>query len=72
MYKIIDGKKIAQKIRAELCEKIAAFKKDTGRGIGLAVILVGENPALVRMMLYFSRMPAYFAAFWFMPVALSS
>ena len=45
MYKIIDGKKIAQTIRAELCEKIAAFKKDKGRDIGLAVILVGENPA---------------------------
>ena len=45
MYKIIDGKKIAQSIRAELCEKIAAFKNDTGREIGLAVILVGENPA---------------------------
>ena len=45
MYKIIDGKKIAQNIRAELCEKIAAFKKGKGRDIGLAVILVGENPA---------------------------
>ena len=45
MYKIIDGKKIAQSIRAELCEKIAAFKNNTGREIGLAVILVGENPA---------------------------
>lgn len=45
MYKIIDGKKIAQSIRAELCEKIAAFKNKTAQEIGLAVILVGENPA---------------------------
>lgn len=45
MYKIIDGKKIAQTIRTELCEKIAAFKRKTLREIGLAVILVGENPA---------------------------
>ena len=45
MYKIIDGKEIARSIRAELCEKIAAFKEKTAREIGLAVILVGENPA---------------------------
>ena len=45
MYKIIDGKKIA----AELCLKIKSdvsdFKKNTGRDIGLAVVLVGDNQA---------------------------
>ncbi|MDE7439891.1 MAG: bifunctional methylenetetrahydrofolate dehydrogenase/methenyltetrahydrofolate cyclohydrolase FolD [Clostridia bacterium] len=45
MYKIIDGKAIAQSIREELAEKITEFKKNAARDIGLAVILVGENPA---------------------------
>ena len=45
MYKIIDGKKIANSIRAELSQKIAEFKKNTTRDIGLAVVLVGQNPA---------------------------
>ncbi|MBN2308558.1 MAG: bifunctional methylenetetrahydrofolate dehydrogenase/methenyltetrahydrofolate cyclohydrolase FolD [Candidatus Hydrogenedentes bacterium] len=42
--KIIDGKKIAAAIRAELKVEVAALKK---RGIhpGLAVILVGDDPA---------------------------
>lgn len=44
MYKIIDGKEIAGVIRKELAGKIAAFKEKKGE-IGLAVILVGENPA---------------------------
>lgn len=41
---IIDGKKIAASIRAELAQEIARLK---GRGItpGLATILVGEDPA---------------------------
>ena len=45
VYKIIDGKKIANSIRLELSEKIAEFKKNTAREIGLAVVLVGQNPA---------------------------
>lgn len=45
MYKIIDGKQIANSIRRELSEKIAVFKSNTSRDIGLAVVLVGENPA---------------------------
>jgi len=42
--KIIDGKQMAAEIRAELSVEIAALAK---RGIvpGLAVVLVGENPA---------------------------
>lgn len=41
---LIDGKKIAAEIRAELKDRIAVLK---GQGIepGLATILVGENPA---------------------------
>ena len=45
MYKIIDGKEIAAAIRADLAYKIENFKKNTGREIGLAVVLAGDNPA---------------------------
>ncbi len=41
---IIDGKKIAQDIKDELKEKVAALH-DRGMTASLAVILVGENPA---------------------------
>ncbi len=41
MYQIIDGKALADKMRQELKEKI----EKGGYKIGLAVILVGENPA---------------------------
>lgn len=39
--KVIDGKALAAKLRAELKEKLEA----SGREIGLAVVIVGENPA---------------------------
>lgn len=42
---IIDGKKIAQDIRSEVKAKVAEFKKSSGIVPGLAVILVGHNPA---------------------------
>ena len=41
----IDGKAISAAIRAELCEETAAFVKETGVRPGLAVIIVGEDPA---------------------------
>lgn len=41
MYKIIDGKALAAKMRAEIKEKVAAL----GKPIGLAVVLVGDDPA---------------------------
>ncbi len=42
--KIIDGKKMAEEIRAELRQEVEALAK---RGVvpGIAVVLVGENPA---------------------------
>jgi len=43
--KIIDGKEIAKKMRAELCAQAKKFESEKGRKIGLAVVLVGENPA---------------------------
>ena len=44
MSTIIDGKALAAKLRGELKEKVAAFKSEKG-DIGLAVVLVGEDPA---------------------------
>jgi methylenetetrahydrofolate dehydrogenase (NADP+)/methenyltetrahydrofolate cyclohydrolase len=42
---LLDGKTTAATIRAELKDKIATLKEKHGRAPGLAVILVGEDPA---------------------------
>ena len=42
---IIDGKKTAAKIRAQLRGKTAAFEEKYGQKVGLAVVLIGEDPA---------------------------
>lgn len=42
---LIDGKAVSAKIRDEIAADAAAFEKNNGRKIGLAVVLVGENPA---------------------------
>jgi len=42
---LIDGKKTAAIIRQELKDQVAALTARHGRAPGLAVILVGENPA---------------------------
>ena len=42
---IIDGKKIAQDVRNEIKEEVLRLKSKTGIVPGLAVILVGEDPA---------------------------
>ena len=42
---IIDGKAFAARLRAELAQKTEAFQQRTGRRPGLAVILVGNDPA---------------------------
>ena len=44
---LIDGKKLAADTRAEIARGVAALKADTGVTPGLAVILVGENPASI-------------------------
>lgn len=44
---IIDGKKIAAEIRAEIAADAARFAVEAGRAPGLAVVLAGENPASV-------------------------
>ena len=45
--KIIDGKRLAADLRAEIAAGAAALKAERGVTPGLAVILVGENPASV-------------------------
>ena len=43
--KIIDGKAFAAKLRARVAEEVAALKASKGVTPGLAVVLVGEDPA---------------------------
>jgi len=43
--KIIDGKTIAQQVRNEVAEKVKQRLAAGKRAPGLAVVLVGENPA---------------------------
>lgn len=45
MARIIDGKKIAAEIRARVAETVRELKSDRGVTPGLAVILVGDDPA---------------------------
>jgi methylenetetrahydrofolate dehydrogenase (NADP+)/methenyltetrahydrofolate cyclohydrolase len=45
--KIIDGKLLASSLRAEIARKVELLVKEKGVTPGLAVILVGENPASV-------------------------
>jgi methylenetetrahydrofolate dehydrogenase (NADP+)/methenyltetrahydrofolate cyclohydrolase len=42
---IIDGKAFAQGLRARVAEHAASFRDQAGRAAGLAVVLVGEDPA---------------------------
>ena len=44
---LIDGKKLAAETRAEIARGVAALKAEKGVTPGLAVILVGDNPASV-------------------------
>lgn len=45
MAKIIDGKAISALIREEIAEKVKEYNAKTGNLPGLAVVIVGENPA---------------------------
>ena len=42
---LIDGKKIAGELRAQIATRVAALKSDHNLTPGLAVVLVGEDPA---------------------------
>ena len=43
--RLIDGKAFAEKLRARIAGEVAAFETATGLKPGLAVVLVGEDPA---------------------------
>ena len=43
--KLIDGKAIAQTLRADIAQRVAALKAARGITPGLAVVLVGDDPA---------------------------
>lgn len=45
MAQILDGKALAQQIQATLAQTIKAWEPQVGRSPGLAVIMVGDNPA---------------------------
>jgi len=42
---LIDGKTYASKVKEQVTAGVAAFKAETGKTPGLAVVLVGEDPA---------------------------
>lgn len=45
MAEILDGKRVAEALRAELKDKVAAFERARGRAPGLDVVIVGDDPA---------------------------
>ena len=45
MARLIDGKAISAQIRAEIKDEVTAFEAERGFVPGLAVVIVGENPA---------------------------
>ncbi len=45
MAQILDGKTLAQQIQADLSQQVASLTQQGGRPPGLAVVMVGDNPA---------------------------
>ena len=45
MATVIDGKAVSAKVRAEIAERVAKLEAETGKKPGLAVVIVGEDPA---------------------------
>jgi methylenetetrahydrofolate dehydrogenase (NADP+) / methenyltetrahydrofolate cyclohydrolase len=43
--RIIDGRAVAARVRAEVAGEVAEMRADTGQAPGLATVLVGEDPA---------------------------
>ena len=43
--RILSGKEVAAAVRADVAERVAAIRAATGRTVGLATLLVGEDPA---------------------------
>ncbi|MEO0756029.1 MAG: bifunctional methylenetetrahydrofolate dehydrogenase/methenyltetrahydrofolate cyclohydrolase FolD [Cyanobacteria bacterium J06648_16] len=45
MAQLLDGKSLAQSIQAQLAEDVTRWQPQHGRAPGLAVVMVGDNPA---------------------------
>src|SRR5437660_1043741 len=45
MAMLLDGKKLAQSMQAEIATEVASYFRRTGTRPGLAAVLVGEDPA---------------------------
>ena len=45
MAEIINGKLVSEKLRSEIKNEVTEFKNETGRAPGLAVVVVGSDPA---------------------------
>jgi methylenetetrahydrofolate dehydrogenase (NADP+) / methenyltetrahydrofolate cyclohydrolase len=45
MAKVISGQALSETMRAEIADEAAAFRSETGTPPGLAVVIVGEDPA---------------------------
>ena len=45
MFELIDGKAHSAALRAQIRERACAFKEANGKDVGLAVVLVGSDPA---------------------------
>lgn len=45
MGKIIDGKQVSADVKARIAEEAAALKEEKGIEVGLAVVIVGDDPA---------------------------
>lgn len=43
--RLLDGKAVAEQIRADLADRIAAVREALGRPPGLSIVLVGDDPA---------------------------
>ena len=57
---VLDGKAVAARVRAEVKVRVQAFERERGRPPGLAVVLVGANPAetMPPIMQYFEAQQA--------------
>ena len=45
MAELISGKLVSQKVRSEIASEVEAFSKEFGHAPGLAVVVVGDDPA---------------------------
>lgn len=45
MYTLLDGKAVSAKLRGKIKEDVEKYKNNNSKDIGLAVVMVGENPA---------------------------